>query len=632
MYGVVLMHDKAVLMRGFEMGPWTVLPDRGLLRGGEEEKHLEPLVMEVLVALAVRQGEVVSNDQLADAAWGGRAVMDDPIIRCISLLRRELGDNARAPDYIENIPRRGYRLKMPITVPESELESTDSPIHPPRPAYYLPLLAGFAAVVVIAIIALLRSGPEVVNGEIMSLAVFPLECAEDDKIVCYSVTEELIGKLLQAKDVDKNIKVVRSREPYPAGGLPGEGSQSLDVDGVFIGSLSRTGEDIHIYAEILNAQNESIFWSDTYDGKRSDVIDIRADLADDVVAGLLGEGAKSLTANSRPQSFEALDTYTTGQHEFAKRSADGIREAIKLFAKTIDLDPNFGPAYVRLAYAYALLPEYSTASRTLMYEKAIMTANKGVAIDPSIAGPAETVYGFIKHKRGQWTSAEQSHLTAINSSTVYPISHQLYSRLLASVGRLEESLEHAQKAREIDPQQAVLISRVAVAYLWLDDLENAQLYFERSAARTEYQSSSHDLAYALFLIRKGEYSKAEREAIRGLEKNGQDASWVPTVFEGIHNPDKYDEAHDIVERIAASGKMNPGVEITLWALLKDGDRAMEVARGLKEGEIFEAEIMFTPTYSVLREHPDFPELLDAIGLTEYWKNAGCSWDGSRVSC
>ena len=69
--------------------------------------------------------------------------------------------------------------------------------------------------------------------------------------------------------------------------------------------------------------------------------------------------------------------------------------------------------------------------------------------------------------------------------------------------------------------------------------------------------------------------------------------------------------------IAASGNMNPAVLITLWVLLKDGDRAMEVARGLKEGEIFEAEIMFTPTYAVLREHPEFPELLDAIGLTEY---------------
>ena len=53
------MRDLDTLMRGFQMGPWTVLPERGLLKNGDDEKHIEPLVMDVLVALALRGGDVV---------------------------------------------------------------------------------------------------------------------------------------------------------------------------------------------------------------------------------------------------------------------------------------------------------------------------------------------------------------------------------------------------------------------------------------------------------------------------------------------------------------------------------------------------------------------------------------------
>jgi len=68
-------------------------------------------------------------------------------------------------------------------------------------------------------------------------------------------------------------------------------------------------------------------------------------------------------------------------------------------------------------------------------------------------------------------------------------------------------------------------------------------------------------------------------------------------------------------------------------LLNDGERAMSVARRLeKSGEVFEAELMFIPQFSVLRKHPDFPALLDAIGMTDYWTSIGCTWQRDYVKC
>ncbi|MDH3451356.1 MAG: winged helix-turn-helix domain-containing protein, partial [Gammaproteobacteria bacterium] len=77
-------------------------------------RRVEPKVMDVLVALAENAGEVVSRDALIDEVWHTTFVSDEVLSRCISLLRRALKDDPRAPRFIETIPRRGYRLIPPV--------------------------------------------------------------------------------------------------------------------------------------------------------------------------------------------------------------------------------------------------------------------------------------------------------------------------------------------------------------------------------------------------------------------------------------------------------------------------------------------------------------------------------------
>ena len=118
-----------------------------------------------------------------------------------------------------------------------------------------------------------------------------------------------------------------------------------------------------------------------------------------------------------------------------------------------------------------------------------------------------------------------------------------------------------------------------------------------------------------------------------MKKYGIDSNWVQPVFDGMHMPEKYDEAHAIFEQVSASGFLSANAEISFWVSLNDAERAMSVARRLKDsGEVFEAELMFIPQFAVLREHEDFPSLLDGMGLTEYWESIGCTWRDERVIC
>ena len=98
----------------FRLGAWRVEPGLGRISTDATERVVEPKVMDVLVHLAARPGEVVSADELIASVWHGRPMGDNPVHRCVSILRRALGDDAHRPRYIGTVPKRGYRVVAPV--------------------------------------------------------------------------------------------------------------------------------------------------------------------------------------------------------------------------------------------------------------------------------------------------------------------------------------------------------------------------------------------------------------------------------------------------------------------------------------------------------------------------------------
>ncbi len=99
----------------FWVGDRLVRPSLGEIRAGLEKIHLEPRSMAVLVALAERPRQVVSKDDLIRSVWGEAFVSDDALANAVWQLRRALGDKASSPEFIQTIPKRGYRLIAPVT-------------------------------------------------------------------------------------------------------------------------------------------------------------------------------------------------------------------------------------------------------------------------------------------------------------------------------------------------------------------------------------------------------------------------------------------------------------------------------------------------------------------------------------
>jgi DNA-binding winged helix-turn-helix (wHTH) protein len=99
----------------FRLGRWSVDPAACELRNGDTVVRLRPKVMDLLAAFARSPGEVLSKHCLLDLVWSDVTVGDASLTVAVGELREALGDHPEKPEYIETIPRRGYRLIAPVS-------------------------------------------------------------------------------------------------------------------------------------------------------------------------------------------------------------------------------------------------------------------------------------------------------------------------------------------------------------------------------------------------------------------------------------------------------------------------------------------------------------------------------------
>ena len=118
------MTDHQRLSEGFQFGEWAVKPEDGSLISSKVAQRLEPLLMQLLVFLCSRSGQVVSKNDVLERVWGGRFVSDNTVKASFYQLRKALGDSPRRPRFIETLPKRGYRVLLrPVPLKGLDLHS-----------------------------------------------------------------------------------------------------------------------------------------------------------------------------------------------------------------------------------------------------------------------------------------------------------------------------------------------------------------------------------------------------------------------------------------------------------------------------------------------------------------------------
>ena len=621
------MPTREELKKGFKLGDWEVLPARHEIHRGDEVIRPEPKQIEVLLSLAVRDGDVVTRDELVDECWDGRPTADEPINRSISQLRKHLGDE-RPYQYIDAIVRAGYCLKQPVILNEPS-EKTVAPviIKTRKASRTWAAVAGLAIVALIVWMLVVPPPAEPVT----SIAVLPFANLSGDSENAYIASgfrEELVHTLQSVPELTiKNAQVLIDDVSMTAFG------ESLGVDNVLVGALRMQGDELRFSYQLVRVSDDVTLASGQVGGPRGRLFEIQEELARKVLIHFVGDSEQQLLSSSRPENSVAYDRYILGQYLLERRgSAGNLEKAIALFEESIELDPGYGPAYLALAEIYVLLPDYRGADLTESHDKAIQIVSEGIIADPAIEEAAAAVFGFVYHKQKRWAEAEQAFIIATSASVVESNAFNWYSLMLGSVGRIDEALQQALAALEIDPSSAVINGRVAIVYTWTGDDEKAGHYFER-VRQLGGSTATNLFANSLHFLRLGEIAKARNMAGMGVAIGGGSGDWVDPVFDAFTDPSRTDAALSALDQAAANNEVELQVGVIARVILGDIEGALRIARYLVlPGQAFETELLFLPEFMPLQERPEFLELMVTLGVTDYWEQAGCVWENLAVEC
>jgi len=240
------------IRRIYEFGPYRLdAPEKVLMRAGESIP-IQPKDLETLLVLVERAGHIVKKEELIEKVWPGVFIEEGNLSKRIFNLRQVLGEGPDGRQFIETIPKRGYRF-VGLVQEENEKEETSRIANQPQPAEQVSrpkrsswLWFSFAVVVVTAVLIAQHFWPagKTSPARVM-LAVLPFENLSGDAHEDYfadGLTEEMIAQLGQVQPtrlgVISRTSIVRykgTKEPIA------QIAQKLGVGYVLEGSVRRAG-------------------------------------------------------------------------------------------------------------------------------------------------------------------------------------------------------------------------------------------------------------------------------------------------------------------------------------------------------------------------------------------------------
>jgi TolB-like protein/DNA-binding winged helix-turn-helix (wHTH) protein/Tfp pilus assembly protein PilF len=442
-----------------------------LVKAGEVTP-VEPKAFRVLLIFLRNPQKLIPKEELLNAVWGDAMVTENSLTRCIALLRKMLEDDTRNPRYIETVATVGYRFIAEV----KELDQPTTPSKDPpdiKPRQSIRVLSALFGMMLLLVgigafwrfSAARKSAPA-----IRSLAVLPLDNLSNDpeqEFFADGMTDELITNLAQihALRVISRSSVMQFKRTKMT--LP-EIAQTLKVDAIVEGSVARSGNNVHITAQLLDARQDRHLWAATYERQIEDVLALQTQIARaiaDQVKVNLTPAEDARLAKSRRTNSEAYDALLQGRFLHNKRAPAATQKALAYFQNAVAIDPGSADAWASLGDCYSSLGgDQGIADPNSVRTQAREALEKALQLDPDLA-EAHSSMGWYKMWY-DWDSAgaERELLRGIELSPNNSAAHRYYAFYLRIRRRFDEALEQNNRAMDLSPLDILPQSHLAGIY------------------------------------------------------------------------------------------------------------------------------------------------------------------------
>jgi TolB-like protein/DNA-binding winged helix-turn-helix (wHTH) protein len=598
----------------FDLGGLHVSPGRRRVAINGSGRELEPRVAQVLVALASARPEVISRDRLIDQCWDGRIVGDDALNRCIVALRHLAKEFSPEPFTIETVSRVGYRL-IEVTTGE-------------RPTWRRPALQRG---IVFALILLLLAGGGAWKAGLVgwpmqkppaSIAVLPFRnLSPGDPYFAQGVGEEILGQLAR----EPKFRVAGSSSSSGFGEHPDvrAAARAMNVDYVVEGSVRRQGDQVRVNADLLRAKDGVRLWSDSFDGKLDDILQIQSSIGRAVADGLRLKLVYGGERSIRPVNGRAYVLYLNARGLIRSGNPQSAHEAAAILREAIRIDPTFAPAWANLAAAMELdgrttgnegmiaaIPQgLDAARRALQLDPNLVEAHaayaelvgddsvEGIAhmrragmLGPS-SGEGAMQRGMALHASGNFPAAYREFARAHELDPLWSLPTRTIGDNEAIVGDRRGAEAYVRRAYADDPGlRDFALARVA----WFtgDFSEAARIWFRLAQSQSQWSSPSKlSLENALYLLKLSSQppSRPPRPSI-GQQRTTPVNIWMTVPSSAEWNRRNRSAAAELVYRdenvVAAKLMLNAGRASELVRTYDSPTGLLGIRRGVPVGTCY----------------------------------------------
>ncbi len=427
-------------------------------------------------------------------------------------LREYYAEAGRNDPILIDVPKGGYRatfIRNPVIQP------APSAVSHPRHWLLLGSLTAMAAALLATAVAphpltmfLMRNHAQ---SAITSLAVIPLDNLSGDPSQEYfadGMTDELITML--AKGSSLRIISRTSVMQYKGARRPlRDIARELGVDGILEGSVSRSGNRVHMNVQLIQAPTDTHLWAESYDRDANEAAALPHEAAEAIARRL-----NSSVASASPSRYvnpEAHDAFLHGRYLWYAGQND---KAIEYFKKATQLQPDYAPGWSGIAMYYGAGAVIGNLDPAKSLAPELEAADKAVRLDDSFPEAHLGLCAAILTNEWDFKRADQECRRTIELDPKFAEAYHLRAKVLGAFNRKEEAIEAQKKATELDPIARPWAMAMAYQYARRDDEAIADI-------RQRLESYPEDPSLVWYLHDSCRRKGMDNEAVQALIRVNQ---------------------------------------------------------------------------------------------------------------
>ena len=498
-------------------------PSQHLLLHEGKPVPLTPKTFELLTILLENSGLLLTKDELMRRLWPDSFVEEANLTVNISALRKALGDSQDGQQFIETVPKHGYRFSAVVTAVGKESEPArrskvtvmhplGAPVAEVSPMKPPPASRSRALGIMLLILAIALAGagysayrqryarrqPFETRRRLAILPFQNLRRDPDSDFLGYSLADAVITKLgyVQALRVRPSYAIAKYRSQTIE--IPKVATE-LNVDTLLMGNFIRDGDDLRITCQLVDAATENILWKGAFDLKYDKLLTVHDNVAQEIIKGLelnLSPSEAERLKLDKPVNPLAYEYYLRGVDLYAR---DMFPVAVKMLEKSAEIEPGYPLTWAYLGRSYNASASFEFGGRE-HYRKAQAAFEKALALQPALIDARVYLANFFTDT-GRAEQAVPLLREALKTNPDRAEVHWELGYAYRFDGMLNESLAECEQARELDP--VVKLNSSAL---------NAYLYLGRYDEFLQSLPKTSETAFVVFYRGFGEYHKKDWEA------------------------------------------------------------------------------------------------------------------------